>query len=199
MDVQKLIQTIKIKEYNGLDTEKEYAELIELYAETADCMAKPKTTAPIIFGLSQEPLEACRQILPVYNAMLKCLTKASERFTENPAAQETAEDMTRVYLAYDEVASLFADRMMEYASDMPEETFPELEGSPFLSAEERNLVDPVSNLKKVFSVINVICKYLDDAVRTADKPKLMTLSALLFGTSHDILTILRKAKEPATD
>lgn len=199
MDVQKIINTIRIKEINGLDTEKEYAELIDMYVETADCTSKTHTTAPVIFGLSHDPLEACRQILPVYNAMLKRLTKTYEELAEKQTDPALVEQFTRTYLAYDETASLFAGKMMDYASDAAEETLPEIERSPFLSAEEKKNGDPYKNLEKVFAVIRIICHYLEDAVTKADKPKLMTLSALLFGTSHDILMILRKIKTPAAE
>lgn len=199
MNVQKLINTIKLKEYNGLDTEKEYAELIDIYATEAEYGKKSVRKAPIIFGMSRDSLEACRQMLPLYEIMLRRIKEMYEAFIVSPADSVKRDEFIRTFLAYDEVASLFADLMMEYAEGFAEESFPELVGSPFLSAEEKDHGNPTDNLNKVFAVINIACKYMSDAVSKGDKPKLLTLAALLFGTSHDILMVLRKIKEPATE
>lgn len=195
MDIQKTLNKLRIKEYNGLSTEKEYAELIEAYAAVA-CSSKVKTEAPLIFGLSENPAEASKQILPVYNTMLKGLIVASEKYMEKKN-QTALKEFSCAFLAYDDIASLLADKMMDYGEGEAEEMLPEIEASPFLSAEEKDYEEPKKNIKKVFSTIQIINKYLEDAILKPDKPKLMILSALLFGTSHDLLMILRKIKEPA--
>lgn len=193
MDIQKLLNKIKIKEYNGLSTEREYADLIEAYAAVAHSQ-KARTKAPLIWGISENPDEACRQIFPVYNTMLKRLIVASEKYIENQTDPTALKELSCAFLAYDDIASLLADKMMDCGEGETEEMLPEIEVSPFLSAEEKDYGEPKKNIKKVFSTIQIINKYLEDAILKTDKPKLMTLSALLFGTSHDLLMILRTVK-----
>lgn len=185
----KIINKILFKERNGLDTTKELSKAIEfVHDATANMNLREGSPVP---DLSPIPLAACRQVYPLYENAYEDFIAAYDNYCNGVDDTSAKDAMFAAFDAYNEIAPLLGDKMMDYGNWADEHSFPEVPEEPFLSLTDRHYNSFLQNMDRVVELIKTINILIKENLVEADRSKFISLGILLLGTSYDIFSLIR--------
>ena len=194
----KLLKMYLFKERNGMNTDKELAEVLEFLINECTEVAAPPPEPDPLPGISPIPLAACRQIYPHCERAFQTFLADYKKFIEKPDDEVAKKAMYDSFAQYNKLACFLSDKMYDYADWVEEYRYVEIAEEPFLRLREREDTPFLGNMKKAVALAETTHSLMPDAFEDADKTKFMALASLLSGGAYDIFDLIRweKAEKP---
>ena len=188
-DIDKVLQTQKIKKANGLNTDKEDLLIVNEVFSMLPADEEPKEKPKVV----QHPLIKCKELFPVYKEAFQNLQNTYSTW-KNDSTDENYEKFCSEFYKFNDLDFDFFDAMIEFGNFIDAVPIPELPPEFMLPIEEimNNPLDYCFDF--AINLLQVAIPFVEDALATADKGKCMTLAPYMSGCCTNMLFAIKDAR-----
>lgn len=188
-DIDKVLQTQKIKKANGLNTDKEDLIIVNEVFSMLPPDEEPKEKPKVV----QHPLIKCKELFSMYKESFQNLQKTYSIW-KNDSTDENYETLCSEFYKFNDLDLDFFDAMIEFGDFIDAIPIPELPSKFMLPIEEimNNPLDYCFDF--AMNIIQTAMPFIENALDASDKGRCMTLAPYISGCCTSMLFTVKDTR-----